>query len=244
MRVRRGGGLHLDVATASQAGIDESMRASADGLRHENQGDSDHGARQPADDANTTAATATTRSSDGATTPPKSSGFERPEGCPPSGIFQPAAAAQRVSADGTVTPCIEGGPTIPVDADDTRLASDGGDTRIETVEHRTVTTTGCSRWPSTVAARIRSRRSLDEVERRARFAADASGDHRPGRVSVRRCSSGWLVARRVVQPVEQLRDTAERIAVTQDLATPIPDGGAAEIGSLAAELHDDGRRTG
>ena len=44
---------------------------------------------------------------------------------------------------------------------------------------------------------------------------------------------GWLMARRVVQPVEQLRDTAERIAATQDLSTPIPVGGAAEIGSLA-----------
>ena len=37
----------------------------------------------------------------------------------------------------------------------------------------------------------------------------------------------------MVQPVEQLRDTAERIAATQDLSTPIPAGGAAEIGSLA-----------
>ncbi len=44
---------------------------------------------------------------------------------------------------------------------------------------------------------------------------------------------GWLVARRVTEPVERLRATAERIALTQDLETPVPGGGAAELGSLA-----------
>ena len=134
-------------------------------------------------------------------------------------------------------------PTIPVDADDTRLASDGGDTRIETVsidgdDYRVLTVAVDGGGAYQIA------RSLDEVERRARFAADAAGRSSAWSVSVRRCSSGGSSRRRVVQPVEQLRDTAERIAVTQDLATPIPAGGAAEIGSLAPELHDDGRRTG
>jgi two-component system sensor histidine kinase MprB len=220
---------YISTSDRLQAGIDASMRASAEGLRHEDQDNSDHGAHQPIDGASTTAVT--TPSSDGTTTPPKSSGFERPEGCPPSGIFQPATAAQRVSADGTVTPCIEGGPTIPVDADDTRIASDGGDTRIDTVtidgdDYRVLTVAVDGGGAYQIA------RSLDEVNGvlaslRTRLAII-------GLVGVGAAMLlGWLVARRVVQPVEQLRDTAERIAVTQDLATPIPAGGAAEIGSLA-----------
>ena len=47
---------------------------------------------------------------------------------------------------------------------------------------------------------------------------------------------GWLVARRVVRPVERLRDAAERIARTQDLATPLPAGGSGEVGSLTRSM--------
>ena len=38
--------------------------------------------------------------------------------CPVAGLFQPAAAAQLVSNDGTVTACIDGGPTLPYDPAD------------------------------------------------------------------------------------------------------------------------------
>jgi two-component system sensor histidine kinase MprB len=44
---------------------------------------------------------------------------------------------------------------------------------------------------------------------------------------------GWLVASRIVRPVIRLRDTAESIASTQDLTTPIPAEGDGEVGSLA-----------
>ena len=40
---------------------------------------------------------------------------------------------------------------------------------------------------------------------------------------------GWLMARRIVQPVVRLRDTAESIATTQDLTTPIPTEGTGEV---------------
>ena len=45
--------------------------------------------------------------------------------------------------------------------------------------------------------------------------------------------AGWLIAGRIVRPVDRLRVTAERIARTQDLTTPVPTDGAAEIGSLS-----------
>ncbi len=44
---------------------------------------------------------------------------------------------------------------------------------------------------------------------------------------------GWWLARRIVRPVVNLRDTAEQIASTQDLTTPIPVDGEGEVGSLA-----------
>ena len=43
---------------------------------------------------------------------------------------------------------------------------------------------------------------------------------------------GWVLARRTVRPVEELRATAEKIAATQDLAVAVPVGGPSEIASL------------
>jgi HAMP domain-containing protein len=209
------------------------MLASADGLRHSDGGGGggggDHGTPQPTSSANTTAASTSSDASSSATK--GTGGFERPEGCPPSGIFQPAAAAQRISADGTVTACIEGGPTIPVDSDDDAFARDGGDTRIETIsikgqDYRVVTVAAADGGAYQIA------RSLDEVD--GVLASLRTRLVIIGLVGVGAAVLlGWLMARRVVQPVEKLRDTAERIAATQDLSTPIPVGGAAEIGSLA-----------
>ena len=45
--------------------------------------------------------------------------------------------------------------------------------------------------------------------------------------------AGWLIAGRIVKPIDRLRVTAEDIARTQDLTTPVPSEGAAEIGSLS-----------
>jgi two-component system sensor histidine kinase MprB len=212
--------------------IDTSMLASANALSRSDPGAvGGHSAPQP---TGTAATTATTAASDPSTRsePVKGEGdFQRPEGCPPSGMFQPAVAAQRISADGTVTACIEGGPKLPVGAADEAFARDGGETRIETV-----TIKGDDYRVVTVAARdggaYQFARALDEVDGvlaslRTRLVVI-------GLVGVGAAMLlGWLVARRMVRPVEQLRDTAEQIAVTQDLSTPIPVGGAAEIGSLA-----------
>ena len=44
---------------------------------------------------------------------------------------------------------------------------------------------------------------------------------------------GWFVATRAVRPIIRLRDTAQSIASTQDLSTPIPVDGTGEVGSLA-----------
>ncbi len=43
--------------------------------------------------------------------------------------------------------------------------------------------------------------------------------------------------RRATRPIEQLTDTAEHIAETQDLTTPIPVKGDDEVGRLAASFN-------
>ncbi len=47
---------------------------------------------------------------------------------------------------------------------------------------------------------------------------------------------GWAFARRLVRPIEHLRDAAERIARTQDLDAPVPETGGGEVGSLATSF--------
>jgi two-component system sensor histidine kinase MprB len=216
---------YLSTAQRLENSIDESMQASAQGLRH----DEDHSSPQ-----SNLGSTATTGATLGSDAKPTGSGpvdgFEHPEGCPPAGTFQPAAAAQRITRDGSVTACIEGGPTIPVDTDDAKLARTGTGSRVHTVsihgeDYRVLTVA-----TSTGAYQIA--RSLDEVDGvlsslRVRLVVIGLAGVAAAVLL------GWFVARRVVKPVEELRDTAERIARTQDLATPIPAGGAAEIGSLA-----------
>jgi two-component system sensor histidine kinase MprB len=151
--------------------------------------------------------------------------------CPQPGELQPAAAVQLVTAEGEVESCIAGTGALPVDDADLALARDGGGVRLRTVDvdgasYRVLTA------PWAGGGAIQVARDLDEVDEvlgalRVRLGALTLG-----------CIAlagllGWLVARRIVRPVIELRDTAESIADTQDLTTPIPAGGPGEIGSLA-----------
>jgi two-component system, OmpR family, sensor histidine kinase MprB len=150
-------------------------------------------------------------------------------GCPEAGAFRPATAAQLVSRDGTVTPCIPGAPALPADAGD--LAVTGGGNRLRTAsvdgeDYRILTTA----WPDGRVLQIaRSLRETSDVLSvlRLRLAALVGGG-----VALA-AFLGWLIARRIARPIVRLRDTAEVIATTQDLTTPIPTSGSGEIGSLA-----------
>ena len=48
---------------------------------------------------------------------------------------------------------------------------------------------------------------------------------------------GWLFARRISKPIENLASTAETIAATQDLSHDIPAGGAGEVGTLVSSFN-------
>jgi two-component system sensor histidine kinase MprB len=158
-------------------------------------------------------------------------GFQYPTGCPAPSAFAPATAAQVVSFDGTVTPCIEGSHRLPVDSTDRALAQG----RDEGKQLRTVDVAG-ERFRVLTVARVDGGafelgRSLDEVDNvlsslRLRLGLI-------GAVAVAGAVlAGWLIAGRIVKPIDRLRVTAEDIARTQDLTTPVPITGAAEIGSL------------
>lgn len=150
-------------------------------------------------------------------------------GCPQPGELQPAAAAQLVGPSGAITQCIAGGPMLPVyDAD---LEVGLGDHRFQTVaiegnEYRMLT----SPWRGGGVLQIA--RNLAEIE-------DVLSRLRNRLVVLTLAGVaaaalfGWWLARRIVRPVVNLRDTAEQIANTQDLTTPIPVDGEGEVGSLA-----------
>ncbi|MGE0878145.1 MAG: ATP-binding protein [Acidimicrobiia bacterium] len=155
-------------------------------------------------------------------------------GCPPAGLFQPAAAAQLVSAAGDVTACIAGAPAIPTDDADLALATAGGPQRLRTVtvdgqRYRVLTTS----WR--LSGAVMTARRLDEVDNtladlRTRFTTLAASGVAAAALL------GWLTAKRMVRPIERLRTAAESIATTQDLSTEIPESGNGEVGSLAASF--------
>jgi two-component system sensor histidine kinase MprB len=158
--------------------------------------------------------------------------FSRPPACPQAGAFAPAAAAQFLSTSGTVQRCIEGAVRLPVDAEDRAIAAGtGAASRLRTVtvgdeDYRVLTTARAG------GGAFQAARSLDELgdvlsSLRLRLGAiGAIG-------VVAAVLAGWLIAGRIVKPIVRLRTTAEDIAHTQDLSTPIPTDGTAEIGSLS-----------
>jgi two-component system, OmpR family, sensor histidine kinase MprB len=154
-------------------------------------------------------------------------------GCPPPGLVQPASAAQVVSSGGLVTKCIAGGPTLPVTRAD-RLSPATGRGRLRTAtvhgtRYRLLTV------PQPDGRLFQIARSLDEMDsvlsslRLQLLALSLVGIASAALL-------GWLFARRIVRPIERLRDTAEQIARTQDLEAPIPETGGGEVGSLATSF--------
>jgi two-component system sensor histidine kinase MprB len=159
--------------------------------------------------------------------------FHHPTGCPAPSAFAPATAAQFVSVTGARTACIEGSPKLPVDSTDRAIAQGRGSTsRLHTVS------VNGERYRILTVARVDTGggafemgRSLDEVDDVLN-----SLQLRLGAIGFIGVAAavliGWLFAGRIVKPIDRLRVTAEDIARTQDLTTPVPTTGAAEIGSL------------
>jgi two-component system sensor histidine kinase MprB len=147
---------------------------------------------------------------------------------------QPAAAAQVVTVDGAVHVCIAGAPKLPVTATDRTIARTSGKPRLRTVSVDD-TTYRVLTIPWFDGGALQTARSLKETEDvlsslRLRLLALSLVGIAAAAIL------GWAFARRLVRPIERLRDTAERIARTQDLEAPIPESGSGEVGSLATSF--------
>ncbi len=157
-----------------------------------------------------------------------------PSGCPLGGTVEPATAAQTVSRDGTVVQCLDGGVRIPVDHAIVAAALRTGAPRLSSAHvkgarYRIVT---IPRSSDTV---LQLGRSLDENDgvlnalgiRLLLFAIGGV---------LAAAFLGWILATRIVSPIERLRKSAEHIARTGDLDGEVPTAGTGEVGSLTTSF--------
>ena len=152
--------------------------------------------------------------------------------CPVAGLFQPAAAAQLVSNDGTVTACIDGGPTLPYDPADLTSPSSTPTLRTVTIDgqqYRLLTVA----WSGGGILQIaRSLAESDDLLSRLRWQLAAL----VAAAVVIAAALGWVIGSRLVRPISRLRDATHRIATTLDLSTPVNVGGTGEVADLAASF--------
>ena len=147
--------------------------------------------------------------------------------CPPAGLFQPASAAQLVSLNGTVTPCIAGGPTLPVtNSEPPKGVIEVHTVSIDGIRYRMLTTTWHDGGTLQIARGLGESNAL-LARLRIRLAALVAS------ATVLAAALGWAVAARLARPITRLRDTTHQIASTLDLSTPIDATGPLEVESLA-----------
>ena len=154
--------------------------------------------------------------------------------CPPAGLLQPANAAQIITSTNQVAPCLQEGVTLPVNLHALNAVRDRGKPRLDTLSvsgtgYRVVT---FARSDGTV---LQLGRSLDENNdvlgslgiRLALFTASGIAAA---------AALGWLLATRLVRPIERLRTAAVEIARTRELAGDFPPAGGGEVGSLTTSF--------
>lgn len=175
--------------------------------------------------------------------------------CPAIVQLQSIRTAQILLLDGTTQICLNGGAAIPVTATDRAVSTSGdgvgnggdgdgeggndGSDKVPDYRFRTIDLDGESTRVITMAfpqggaimlARGTAERDnvLDGLRDRL-ILIGATG-------IVAAAIVGFLLATRIVAPVRRLTRTAEHIAATRDLTTPIPAAGRDEIGSLSTSF--------
>jgi two-component system sensor histidine kinase MprB len=154
----------------------------------------------------------------------------------PGRYFDYDAVQQRVSTDGTVTQFTTAQPKLPLDANDRSIASSGAGSRyrdvtVQTVKYRMITQgLGQGNGAVQIARRVSETHDILDVLRTRLLLIALAGVLVAAFVA-------WLVGRRLTKPIVRLTQTAEHIARTQDLTTPIPVRGDDEVGRLAASFN-------
>lgn len=149
--------------------------------------------------------------------------------------FEFDAVQQTIDADGTVTNTLPGQPSLPIDAKDRAIASRQSSSRYRDVqvggtEYRMITASVKGGGAVQIARRVSETDDVISVLRN-RLVLIALG------CIALAALVAWWVMRRATRPIEQLTETAEHIAATQDLTTPIPVKGDDEVGRLAASFN-------
>jgi two-component system sensor histidine kinase MprB len=144
------------------------------------------------------------------------------------------AVTQILSTTGTIV-STTGGPPLPVDAGDRALAAKEGAVRIRDVHvggthYRLLTAHQGTGGAAQIA------RSLTEPDDLLRVLRDRLVVIALAGIAFA-AVIGWALARRTITPIMQLTATAERVAATEDLSTPISVSGSDEVGRLAASFN-------
>jgi len=149
--------------------------------------------------------------------------------------FEFDALQQTIDRNGTVTNSLPNQSALPIDAEDREIASSQSASR-----YRDVTIDGESY--RMITASLRNGGAV-QIARKVSETDDVLDVLRTRLVIIALAGiafaalAAWLVMRRATRPIEQLTDTAEHIAETQDLGTPIPVKGDDEVGRLAASFN-------
>ncbi|MDQ1456500.1 MAG: two-component system, OmpR family, sensor histidine kinase MprB [Actinomycetota bacterium] len=175
------------------------------------------------------------------------SGFDHPPGPASTGVSgnkepddgpqlaEPDAVVQLLDAKGRVVRSIANQPAIPVDSRDKNIAAHGGDPRFRTVaisgtQYRVLTVSSPQGGAAQIARSIADTNNvLSALDLRLLLIALAG--------TAVAATSAWLIARRIVRPVEQLTVAAEQIAATQELEHHIEITRRDELGRLAASFN-------
>jgi two-component system sensor histidine kinase MprB len=150
-------------------------------------------------------------------------------------LAEPDAVTQILDANGNVVSSITGQPALPVSAADRALARDGGRREFRTVtigddQYRLLTVALPGQGAVQIARGIEADNDvLTTLDARLLLIALAG--------TLIAASLAWLIARRIVRPIEQLTDTATDVATTQNLDNPITVDRRDEIGRLASSFN-------
>ncbi len=156
-----------------------------------------------------------------------------PHGGPP--LADPDAITQILASDGSIAQSISGQPRLPVDAHDRLIAKKGGaasfrNITVDDSRYRMLTVARSGGGAAQIARSIESDDNvLSALDTRLLLIALAG--------TVVAAALAWLIARRMVRPIEQLTSTATYVADTQDLANRIEVEGKDEVGQLAASFN-------
>jgi two-component system sensor histidine kinase MprB len=152
-------------------------------------------------------------------------------------FFDYDAVQQIIDRNGTVTDTLPGQPSLPIDAQDLAIAAGGEstssryrDVTVKGVEYRMLTASLRSGGAVQIARRVSESDDVLRVLRNRLVVIALAG-------IALAALAAWLVMRRATRPIERLTETAEHIAATQDLTTPIPVRGSGEVGRLAASFN-------